>query len=641
VALLLGYVFRALSVDSLVNGYQSEHINHARLISNELWDSHFESLVQSANDLSAEQLAKAAEIPALHQHVSKLLEGTKIFKIKVYNLKGRTAYSTELNEIGEEKINNAGVIAGLRGQNSSELVHHDQLSTFEGKLQDRDLVESYIPRFDPQTGQVSGVFEIYRDATSVLVEVRQRQTLLVGAVIALLAVLYLFVVAVVRQAQKRLIVQSHERQKALQALALSEERWKFALEGSGDGVWDRNLQTGEVVFSRRYKEIYGFSDDELEDHAEAWEERVHPDDLASVIAERNAYLKGDKSSYVNVRRMQCKDGSWKWILSRGMVVAHDTEGKPLRMIGTHNDVTAQHEHEQALQLAATVMQTMDEAVMVTDADNTIISVNPAFTRISGYAPEDAIGRKPGMLASGIHPPSFYQTIWQRIADAGSWKGEICNRHKNGAIFMEWLSIHTVCNRKGVISNYVAVFSDITERKTSEAHMQQLAHFDALTELPNRALFNDRLRQGVARAQRDKNCLALMFIDLDKFKPVNDKLGHAMGDVLLKAAAKRLLQCVRRESDTVARIGGDEFVVLLAIDNPQDAMLVAANIQTALEQPFQLKAHVVSISASIGVAIFPEHGSDEKTLMNNADTAMYQSKEGGRNQVQLFQQHLSQ
>lgn len=641
VAALLGYVFRILSVDNLVNGYQSEHVNHARIIANETWAEHFAPLITEADRPPADPLPHSKHSPETHQHILKLLEGTKIFKIKVYDLKGRTIYSTDLSQIGQDKSTNAGVISALQGHNSSALVHHDQFSTFEGELTDRDMVESYIPRRDPTTGQVTGVFEIYRDATTLLKEIQQRQMVLVGAVIGLLALLYLVVFSIVKTAQDRLVTQARERQKVQTALAEAEERWKFALEGAGDGVWDRNLRTGEVIFSSRYKALYGFSDADLEDRNEAWDTRVHPDDLPHVIADRETYFRGNTPSYISERRMQCKDGSWKWVLSRGMVVSHDAQGRPLRMIGTHSDISERHAREQELQLSSTVLHTMDEAVTVTNAENTIISVNPAFTVITGYTPQDVIGQNPRLLASGTHDDAFYQDMWHQINTEGGWHGEIRNRRKSGQLYVEWLSIKRVNNAKGDLTNYVAVFSDISERKASEERMHHLAHYDVLTELPNRALFGDRLVQAIATAQRENRHLALMFIDLDKFKPVNDELGHPVGDQLLRAVAERLRQCVLRDSDTVARVGGDEFVVmLLDSESEQDALVVANKICTALEQPFELGTYTVSISSSVGVALFPQHGTTESSLLKNADTAMYHAKTAGRNRVQVFHDGLS-
>ncbi|MBE0474577.1 sensor domain-containing diguanylate cyclase [Rhodoferax sp.] len=632
VAVLLGYAFRTLSVDALINGYQSEHVSHAKIIANELWDDHFGPLVQSVADKPAAQLYAADQIPELHQEVLRLLKGTKIYKIKVYDLQGRTVYSTDLEQIGVDKSDNAGVQAGLRGLNSSQLVHKHQLSAFEGELQERDVIESYIPRHDPLTGKVSGVFEIYRDATTVLAEVDQRQWLLVTAVILLLTLLYLAVFIIVKKAHDQIVAQNLERQKDQQALALSEERWKFALEGAGAGVWDRSLQTGEVVFSRRFMEMHGFEDHALEHQAEAWHARIHPDDLARIEADRNAYFSGEKASYANERRMQTRDGHWKWILSRGMVVSRDAQGKPLRMIGTHTDITERHEHEEALRLASTVIQTMDEAVIVCNAHKEIVSVNPAFTVITGYAEAEVIGKNPSLLASGSHTAKFFQDMWEQLTSSGNWHGEICDRRKSGALYIAWLSIKQVRDEHDTPSHYVAVFSDISDRKASEERMQQLAHFDVLTGLPNRALFYDRLRQALAKARRDKTRLALMFIDLDEFKPVNDKLGHQVGDLLLKAVAQRLSDCVRRGSDTVARLGGDEFVVMLPeMETLQAATLVAENILQALNRSFDIGEHPIHISSSIGIAFFPEHGADENVLLQSADVAMYQAKNNGRNQ----------
>jgi len=640
VAALLGYVFRELSVDNLINDYQSQHVNHARIISNETWDDHFGPLIRDSAGLPNTELVRNPHISEIYQHMQKLLDGTSIFKVKVYDLRGRTVYSNERSQIGQDKSQNAGVVAALQGRSSSELVHHNQISTFEGELTDRDMVESYIPRLDPVTGQVTGVFEIYRDATLVLAQIRERELKLVGAVFGLLALLYLTVFSIVKRAQDRLIEQSLARQRAQAELAESEERWEFALEGAGDGVWDRNLQTGEVVFSRRYKEMYGFAEHDLQDRREAWDARVHPDDLPRVVAEREAYFHGSTPTYVSERRMLCKDGSWKWILSRGMVVSRDAQGKPLRMIGTHTDITERHQHEQALQLSSTVLHTMDEAVTVTDATNTIISVNPAFTVITGYSPQDVIGQTPSLLASGTHDDAFYQAMWNSINTQGGWHGEIRNRRKSGQLYVEWLSIKCVRNTRGALTHYVAVFSDISERKASEERMHHLAHYDVLTDLPNRALLADRLAQAVAVAAREQQKLALMFIDLDKFKPVNDELGHLVGDQLLKAVAERLKQCLLRESDTVARIGGDEFVVmLLDVASAQDVMVVANKIRNALQKPFILGNHTVAISSSIGIALFPEHGTSDTVLLQNADSAMYVAKESGRNRVHVFQDAL--
>ena len=318
-----------------------------------------------------------------------------------------------------------------------------------------------------------------------------------------------------------------------------------------------------------------------------------------------------------------------WLLVQGRVRAIKAAEQLNRELAERKRV------EEGLRLAATVVKTVEEAVLVTDANNLIVSVNPAFTAITGYLPEDVIGKNPRVLASGKHSKEYFKELWGTLLSSGSWHGEIWDRRKSGESYVKWLSIKLVRDEVGHLTHHVGVFSDISERKAAEERMQHLAHYDVLTDLPNRALFSDRLQREIALAKRNKTRMALMFLDLDDFKPVNDMFGHTAGDLMLKEVAKRLLSCVRG-SDTVARMGGDEFVVLLpTIEAEQDAMLVADKILHALAQPFDLAGQSAHISASIGLVVYPEHGSDERALTKNADIAMYYAKENGRNNVTLY------
>ena len=309
--------------------------------------------------------------------------------------------------------------------------------------------------------------------------------------------------------------------------------------------------------------------------------------------------------------------------------------------------------EEELRLAAIVYSTVDEAVMVTGADNLIVAVNPSFSRITGYAADEVIGHNPSMLSGGINPPEFYQELWGSLERYGKWQGEIRNRRKSGEFFVEWLSINRVSDETaaketvggtaaiGAVTHHVGVFSDITNHRAEVDRIQRLAHYDLLTSLPNRVLFSDRVAQALARARRDGTELALMFLDLDLFKQINDTLGHAVGDLLLKEAAVRMQACLRA-SDTVARMGGDEFVLLLPeVDGAANAMAIAQKIRHALNQPFELAGHSLSVSCSIGIAIHPKDGEDENKLLANADSAMYRAKQGGRNRVELFRQEAAQ
>jgi diguanylate cyclase (GGDEF)-like protein/PAS domain S-box-containing protein len=293
------------------------------------------------------------------------------------------------------------------------------------------------------------------------------------------------------------------------------------------------------------------------------------------------------------------------------------------------------ESQEQLKLSAQVFVNSMEAIVITDIENNIIQVNKAFTEITGYSPEEAIGKNPRILKSGQQGPEFYQAMWETLLRTGNWQGELMDRRKNGEIYPKWLSITIVRDEKGDITNYIALFSDITERKASYERIQHLAHFDALTNLPNRALLNDHLDLAIALANRSQTQLAIIFLDLDRFKIINDSLGHHAGDLLLQIVSERLKNCVR-ESDTVARLGGDEFIILLnSISDPSDAARVAQKVVEAIAIPFTLLGQEVNIGTSIGIGIYPDNGLDRPTLIKNADAAMYHAKESGRNNFQFF------
>jgi diguanylate cyclase (GGDEF)-like protein/hemerythrin-like metal-binding protein/PAS domain S-box-containing protein len=296
------------------------------------------------------------------------------------------------------------------------------------------------------------------------------------------------------------------------------------------------------------------------------------------------------------------------------------------------EIFRRQQAEQDLRISAIVFDAVDEAVMVTSAENRIIRVNSAFSRITGFAADEAIGANPRIMSSATHPPEFYRELWSAVVNTGKWQGEIRNRRKNGELYVEWLSIYRVRDDSNGEIRHVAVFSDITKQRVEAERIQYLANYDLLTGLPNRTLLIDRLRQELASASANSGRLALMFIDLDWFKAVNDGLGHDVGDLLLKLAAQRMNDCVSA-ADTVARHGGDEFVVLLpCIVDSAAAVDIAHRLRIALCQPFDLRGHRASISCSIGVALFPEHGADELQLLKSADTAMYRAKVNGRNGV---------
>jgi len=316
----------------------------------------------------------------------------------------------------------------------------------------------------------------------------------------------------------------------------------------------------------------------------------------------------------------------------------DTEGKPSALIMEAEDVTSARLAEDQLRITARVFDRAGEAIIVSDPNGIIQTVNAAFTRISGYSSEEAVGQRTTLLKSGLHSPEFYESMWQSLLNKGFWQGEISNRRKNGEVYPEWLTINSVSNDRGELEHYVAVFSDISQLKDSQRRAEYLSTHDALTGLPNRSLFNDRLRQAIALARRSQQRVAALFIDLDNFKTINDTLGHDVGDHLLKECALRLRQVVR-DVDTVSRVGGDEFIAMLVGCDLEATSLVANRIVDEMAASFDIGVRRLFVSASIGVAFFPEDGVDSDSLIKAADAAMYRAKESGRNRVEFFKPDL--
>lgn len=305
------------------------------------------------------------------------------------------------------------------------------------------------------------------------------------------------------------------------------------------------------------------------------------------------------------------------------------------------DITEKRYDEERLLLSSQVFESMAEAILITDPRGIIIDVNTAFTDITGYNRTDVIGQNPSIMKSGRHPKEFYDIMWQSLKKDGFWRGEIWDKRKNGEEFPKWLSISAARNEDEVLVNYVAVFSDISSKKEDEEKLERLAHFDPLTGLPNRVLFQDRLYTSLARAKRDKDNLAVLFVDLDRFKQVNDTLGHRVGDLLLKEVSNRLLHSVR-EIDTVARLSGDEFTVILTdITTSDDIELIASRIVKSVGAPYFFEGHELFVSASVGISVYPTDGDTGVDLLRHADVAMYHAKEIGRNNFQFFDPHMNE
>ena len=366
-------------------------------------------------------------------------------------------------------------------------------------------------------------------------------------------------------------------------------------------------------------------------------EMLPTDAAVKVMAALNeAYERGQ--SHGQQIQLTTPDGD-KWFeLSTSL---KDKNSSPHRFIMLSRDISERKKAEEELRQAAAVFENANDGVIITDAQGCILTINQAAQEITGYSQEEVLGKKPSTFKSERHTPSFYQAMWQSLNEVGQWRGEIWNRRKNGEIFPSWQSISSVRDNSGDVQHYVSIMSDISVVKESQERLQHLAHHDPLTNLPNRLLFNARLKHSLERAHRENCRVGVMFLDLDNFKPINDGLGHPVGDKVLQAVAERLAAQVREE-DTVARISGDEFAVILEdINDSQDVEDVAAALLSSFEVPLQIEGQKLHVTTSIGISLYPEDGKDENTLVKNADAAMYRAKEQGKNRYCCYTLDLTE
>lgn len=404
------------------------------------------------------------------------------------------------------------------------------------------------------------------------------------------------------------------------------------------GNWDWNLQKNCLYWAGEVYESFGMPRERSEATCEAFLECVHQEDRQRIQMAFHAAIAGGAPLDVEHRVIR-PDGQVVFIQQRAELTL-DQHGKALCLTGTTQDISQRVQAEERLRLAANALENTAESVMICDAHRRIVSVNKAFATMTGYAPEEVTGLSAELFRSRKHDAAFYSHVWETVNQTGHWQGEIWGRRKDEEIYPQWVSISQVKDKAGKPSHYVSVSNDISRHKQYEARLEFLAHHDALTDLPNRILLQRQLEETLLRAGNRGELVALMFIDLDHFKTINDSLGHAAGDELLQAAAQRLRRCVR-QSDFVARLGGDEFVVVLTeLRHFQEAANVAEKLINVLSRPFSIGGHELLISASIGISCYPSDGREADILLKNADAAMYRAKEQGRNTYQLFSAEMN-
>ncbi len=394
------------------------------------------------------------------------------------------------------------------------------------------------------------------------------------------------------------------------------------------------LQDDRFVWvNRRMEDLFGYGPDELIG--------LSPEVLCASARDfaqvQRAALPqpADAGTGATECQMKRRDGSLVWVELFGKAVDADDRSKGTVWIV--QDITRQKQAEEHLRLASTIFEITAEAILVSDSRNRIVMVNPAFTEITGYTQEEVAGRDPAFLSSGRHDAGFYDTMWDALADTGRWEGEIWNRRKNGEVFPEWLSIAAVRGENDATEYYVAAFSDITKRKQDEERIDHRANYDALTDLPNSRLIQDRVDQALAQAAHTGDRVGVLYLDLDNFKFVNDTMGHGVGDVVLGEMARRMRSCLR-DRDAIGRVEGDEFMVFLAaIQSPEETTMVARRLLEAVSRPMVLagRRDDIVVTTSVGIAVYPEDGDTTAELMRNAATAAFHAKERGRNNYQFF------
>lgn len=416
---------------------------------------------------------------------------------------------------------------------------------------------------------------------------------------------------------------------------IAESEWQLSrvIQASGLGYWDWNYKTGEYVVNVEWLEMLGLNHNSILSIDDAIN-LIHPKEKANIQQYLEESVRLQKP-FEGEFRMHHTSDDWIWIQGSGSVVELDIHGEVVRICGIYQNISERKKAEEKIKLISRVFTDTHEGVLITDNKGLVVDVNPAFCEITGYQRQEVLGKSPSILRSGKQSKEFYQDMWSEIEATGYWQGEIWNRKKTGELYAELLTISSLFNDEVEVVNYIGLFTDITENKKQQEKLSQMAHYDLLTGLPNRVLFVDRFKQAIAHSNRSGCKLAVCYLDLDNFKPVNDNYGHAAGDSLLIDVAERITASIR-EGDTVSRQGGDEFALLINdVHTNSDCEEAVQRVINALESPCLIEGVEHEITASIGVAIYPDDDNDIDTLVRHADNAMYQAKLMGKNRYYIF------
>ena len=438
--------------------------------------------------------------------------------------------------------------------------------------------------------------------------------------------------------EMRVAERTLELDETTHALGKSQARLALALEASELALWDWDLQSDQVHHSH-LRELFGIEPEQVREMLRDLTPRLHPDDRPALRRALVEHMKGRSEDYHVEYRVRHADGHWVWIEDRGRAVERDASGRVLRMLGTRRNVSARRQQEEQQRLAAMVFEAASEGICILDPDYRLLAVNRAFSAVTGYGRDEVLGRRVTSLIGSREMRLQYQSIRQELDSTGSWQGELIETRKSGELYPQWLQLNLVRDAAGRPNHIVGFFADLTARREAEERLRYLSHYDDLTGLANRSLFRERLHEACQRARQTGRSIALMHIDLDRFKLLNDSLGHEVADQVLRQMSRRLTQTVP-EADCIARLSGDEFAILLdAYASLSSLARVASRLLAKLRVPMTVGGHELVVSASLGISLMPDYAREVGTLISQSNMAVQHAKHLGGNTFQFFTDNL--
>lgn len=431
-----------------------------------------------------------------------------------------------------------------------------------------------------------------------------------------------------------------DRKQAEERAKKAADILQLALEGAAEAVWEVDVETGEAYVSEEYYHLLDQPPDPPPTSMQKWVARLHPDDREQVPATFRRMVEADVERYQIEFRLCHRDGHYLWMLGRAKTVERNALGKPKRLVGTFIDITERKTTELRLRLDAEVFRHSGEGIIITDANTNILTVNPAFVAISGYSEAEVLGKTPRLLKSDRHDAGFYQALWESLVEDGIWQGEIWNRRKNGEVYPEWLHITSVRNTDGQATNYIGVFSDLSQSKHMQERITQLSRYDPVTGLPNLFFFDDLLSLAISEAEQQRHGIAIMRLDIENFHDIDDTYGFEAGDQALKIVAERLVKIVDNEG-FVTRLAKDNFSIAFPyIKDVMQATLLADSLQKAVSEPILVDRHEIHPGVKLGISFYPSDGRTSKDLVQRAGIALNHAKADKRSNLRFFEQRMN-